>query len=93
MTEDNNQKDAQVIRIVREDKTTPNKPESDIPQHNYRIVDITGKEYDAFGFLLFTSQHVAIMRDSGEGALPILVFGLDKVQYAKILEDQPELPW
>lgn len=63
--------------------------ESDnIPQHSYVIVNHDGEEFSADGFLLFTSQHVAIMRDNGTGALPVLVVPLSEVKFAEIVEDE-----
>lgn len=62
--------------------------QADIPQNAYVIVDINGDDHFAEGFLLFTSQHIAIMRDTGSGALPILVMPLDKVFSAELLEDE-----
>lgn len=71
--------------------------EDDIPQHNYMIETITGNQVGAKGFLVFTPQHIAIMRNLPEGALPVLVVPLDKVAYTKIVEimdaDNPELPF
>lgn len=73
------------------EQATPTQPaQSDIPQNVYVIVDINGDEHFAEGFLLFTSQHIAIMRDTGSGALPILVMPLDKVFSAELLEDDSD---
>lgn len=63
---------------------------SGIPQNAYVITDINNCEHFAEGFLLFTSQHIAIMRDTGAGALPVLVMPLDKVFSAELLEDDSE---
>jgi hypothetical protein len=88
-TEDN------VIRIIASNDEPAVAPESTIPQYEYEIVHFDGSSSKAHGFLLFTSQHVAVMRDNGEGAIPVLVYPLDKVKYATIVEDNQadELPF
>lgn len=66
--------------------------EDDVPQHLYEILDHDGMLHSAHGFLIFTPQHVAIMRNLDQGALPVLIFPLEHVKYAKISEQQ-ELPF
>ena len=63
--------------------------QDDIPQNAYLIVDRRGEEHYAEGFLLFTSQHIAVMKDigNGQGAIPILVLPLDQVNFAELLEE------
>lgn len=82
-------KDKNVFRImdggVKEGPATQPAEET-IPQNPYRITTVNGKEYYAEGFLLFTAQHVAVMRDTGEGALPILVVPLGMVDNAQIVD-------
>lgn len=74
-----------IVSLVPPDK-------QDIPESEYVIVthadanNPEGREYFATGFLLFTSHHVAIMRDTGLGALPILVVPLANVLMAEIVE-------
>lgn len=68
--------------------TGPQESDTDgIPTNEYVIEDINGNLHYAEGFLLFTSHHVAVMRDIGAGALPILVMPLDKVFAAELVED------
>lgn len=81
-----------VIRIVSSNDDETVNPT--IPQYEYRLNFTNGEYAQAFGFLVFTSQHVAIMRDNGEGAIPILVSPLGTVQYANIVEEtNEELPF
>lgn len=72
-----------VIRIVSSNEDTT---ANTIPQSDYRLNFVNGEFAQAYGFLVFTSQHVAIMRDEGTGAIPILVAPLGTVQYANIVE-------
>lgn len=62
-----------------------------IPVNEYVIVTRTDdggtEEHYAEGFLLFTSQHIAVMRDTGAGALPVLVVPLTQVLLAQLVED------
>lgn len=76
-----------IIRIVTSNEDTAG-TESTIPQSDYRLNFVNGEFAQAYGFLVFTSQHVAIMRDDGTGAIPILVAPLGTVQYANIVEEQ-----
>lgn len=78
-----------VFRLV-----TGGKPEegpqpgvASIPQNTYAIIDREGNDYYAEGFALFTSQHIAIMRDTGGGAIPILIMPLDQVRIVELVED------
>lgn len=68
-----------------------------IPETEYVIVTKDNTEYFATGFLLFTSQHIAVMRDTGAGALPILVVPLTEVKMAEIVEidedEEDEIPF
>lgn len=87
--------DKNVFRILdggKERNVTAIVPDSDsIPQNPYVITDVDGEEYYADGFLLFTSQHMAVMRDNAAGALPILVVPLHRVKSAELVEDDEEL--
>jgi hypothetical protein len=58
------------------------------PVNEYVIIDKDGQEHFAEGFLIFTSQHVAIMRDAPDGALPVLVMPLSDVKRAELVEDE-----
>lgn len=70
-------------------------PEETIPMNPYEIITINDERLYAEGFLLFTSQHIAVMRDNGSGALPVLVVPLNMVKYAELCEvdDESELPF
>lgn len=61
--------------------------ESSIPINDYVLTDVDNQELYATGFLVFTSQHVAVMRDYGKGAIPVLVVPLDRTKYAELVED------
>lgn len=95
MTKDNTPDENNVIRIVRAENPANDVPQVDegIPTNTYRIVNIQNEEQIATGFLLFTSQHVAVMRDDGKGAIPVLVLPLNMCKFAELMPDQPELPW
>ncbi len=63
-----------------------------VPQSEYVIIDRKGNEHFADGFALFTSQHVAIMRDNGMGgAIPVFIMPLDQVLYCELIEDDDEV--
>lgn len=64
-----------------------------VPVNNYEIKDIDGEIHAAEGFLIFTPQHVAIMRPLDEGALPLVILPLSFVKYARLAQaEQLELP-
>ena len=67
---------------------SPAKEVDTIPQHVYLVTDVRGDERYAEGFLIFTSQHVAIMQDRGQGAIPVLLLPLDQVQTVELVEDE-----
>lgn len=71
------------------------KEEDTLPVYDYIIVDFDGNEFPGAGFLIFTSAHVAIMKDNGSGAIPIVVVPLDRVKVAALASnlDQAELPF
>lgn len=68
---------------VEEDK-------NEIPVNDYVIVDVDHQEFYATGFLVFTPHHLAIMRDFGVGAIPVLVMPIGRVAAAEIYEDDDE---
>lgn len=83
-----------VIHIVRNDNEAKGAAETTIPMNKYKITDINSEQKTAVGFLVFTSQHVAIMKDTGDGAIPVLVYPLERVAFAEAVDDdQHELPW
>lgn len=68
-----------------------NTQEADKPSQSYYIQDIDGEEFVRDGFCVFTSQHVAIMRDQQDGsATPILVIPLARVKIVDLIEDDGE---
>lgn len=62
--------------------------EPNIPVNAYVVTDIDDNEFFGTGFMIFTSQHVAIMRDDGNGAIPVLVVPIARVKAAEIFEDE-----
>lgn len=62
------------------------KDPTEVPQHQYVLVDIDNEEFTEFGFLIFTAQHIAVMREKGEGAAPVLVMPLHRNKVAYIDE-------
>ena len=67
---------------------SPTEPEEKkISEHTYAILDINGQEWLTSGFLIFTSHHVAIMRETDEGAVPVFVMPLDRVCVAEMVPE------
>lgn len=66
-------------------QTTPT-----VPTNTYAIEDVDGNEYLYEGFLIFTVQHVAVMRNEGDGAIPVFVMPLHRLKIAEIVEDGDE---
>lgn len=64
-----------------------------IPTNDYVVVDVDDNEWTAHGFLIFTPHHLAIMRDEGKGAIPVLVMPILRVKAAGLddRDDQPSL--
>lgn len=60
---------------------------------NYRIEDIEGNIFEGEGFLVFTTQHVAIMTDTPLGSIPVVVVPLFRVKVAELMEDNEEVPF
>lgn len=69
---------------------TKGEDDSKLPVNRYYITNIDGQEYPAEGFLIFTSQHVAVMRDFGDGAIPVLVMPLSQLKVTELVEDDNE---
>lgn len=80
--------DDKIVSLVPEAK-------QEVPESNYVVTTMNGEELYASGFLLFTSHHIAVMRDTGMGALPVLVVPLNMVHSAELVEDDDldELPF
>lgn len=64
--------------------------ENVLPVNEYSLITMENEEYQATGFLIFTPQHVAVMRDDGKGAIPILVMPLISLRVAELIEDDDE---
>ena len=65
--------------------------EDKIPHNDYVVIDNDDNEFDINGFLIFTPHHAAIMRDTGKGAIPVLVVPLNNVQAAFLDDDEDEV--
>jgi hypothetical protein len=91
MSDDTEDTKKNVFKILDGGKpqVTP-EPTPEISENDYVIVDTSGNEHYATGFLLFTSHHVAIMREQGNGAIPVLVMPLSQVQVAELDEDDDD---
>lgn len=59
-----------------------------LPQNDYTIITEDDLEFDATGFLIFTTHHLAIMQDAGngKGAIPVLVFPFHRIKFAGLSE-------
>jgi hypothetical protein len=69
----------------------PGSKEQSIPESPYVIVDNEDIEHYGNGFLIFTSHHIAIMKElPGLGALPIALVPIGNVKYAERLEDDED---
>lgn len=91
MNENETTTDAKVFNLIQGGaQSGPAEVTQTIPQNEYTIVDREGNQYYAEGFALFTSQHIAIMRDTGAGALPILIMPLDRVHVVELIDDIDE---
>ncbi len=62
--------------------------ENTLPVNDYCLIDMTGEEFFGTGFLIFTSHHVAIMRDNGDGAVPVTMMPLANLKVAEIVEEE-----
>lgn len=68
------------------------KPEDEkLPTGPYTIVDIDGIEWYATGFCIFTTSHIAIMKETPQGATPILVVPLNRVRAVFADDEEPQL--
>jgi len=85
MDNDNNN----IFTLVAQANSQEAKPS--IPEYDYEILNRDGQSFIHRGFMLFTSQHIAIMRETDVGALPIFVIPLDQVAFAEIIEDDEEV--
>lgn len=82
--DDEKETENNVFRIVSNKDTQPETNE--LPVNTYRLIDINGYSEDWVGFLVFTSQHVAVMREQGSGAIPLAVMPLNMLHRAVIVE-------
>lgn len=64
--------------------------EDEFPVNEYEILDIDDEVFNALGFAVFTSHHIAIMRDEGSGPLPILILPLHRVKVCQLVNPLTE---
>jgi hypothetical protein len=58
----------------------------------YAIMTTDNVEYVREGFLIFTAQHVAVMRElSDNNSIPILVLPLNQVKVVDLIEDDESM--
>lgn len=80
---DNNNND----NVFRLGAVQGGKDTDSIPEDNYVVTDIDGMEFYATGFMIFTPHHLAIMKDEGRGAIPVLVVPIGRVRAAELSEE------
>ena len=56
------------------------------PSHPYSIEDIEGNIYSAEGYLIFTSQHVCVMENVEDGAIPAIMIPLHRLKVVELVE-------
>lgn len=79
------------FRTIQGDKQDePAEAEATIPENDYVINTLSGASFGETGFLIFTPHHAAVMRDTGKGAIPVLVVPLTNVE-AAFLDDEDEV--
>lgn len=71
----------------------PKSEEEKLPTAHYTIEDIEGEFFSEVGFCIFTTSHVAIMKETPQGATPVLIVPLHRVKAAYIDDEQPNLPF
>lgn len=64
--------------------------EDTLPANEYLIVDINGEEFYNIGFLLFTTQHVAVMEDRGKHTVPVFLMPLDRLAFVQLVSDDED---
>lgn len=81
------QENKNIFSIVKGGATE--EQDDNLPVNSYVIVDVDNEEYFGSGFLVFTSQHVAVMQETDKGAIPTLVVPLHRVKVTElIVEDE-----
>lgn len=95
---DDNEDNIVKFGAIQGGKTETPAKEDDLPQNTYAITDVDGVTVFCDGFLVFTSHHIAVMKDLGDkGAIPAMVFPLSMVKCAELVEpgedDTEELPF
>ena len=81
MTDDTN-----IFKVIQGGGTEPKNDK--FKANDYQILDIDDEVFSAMGFAIFTSQHVAIMRDDGDGPAPVLIVPLGRVKAVKMIDEE-----
>lgn len=73
------------------------KPQEErLPTADYTVEDIDHNLFHEHGFCIFTTSHIAIMKETPQGATPVLIVPLHRTLAAYIDEDDrvtTELPF
>jgi hypothetical protein len=78
-------------REEREANEVPaGKDNNPFPVDDYVVVDIDNQEWYGTGFLVFTPDHVAIMKSGEKMAIPSLVMPIGRVKAAFLEEEASE---
>lgn len=62
--------------------------EPEVPSNQYVIIDVDREEYYHEGFLLFTSQHVAIMQERKGNTVPVFMMPLNMLRVVEIVDEE-----
>lgn len=75
------------VKKMREEEKKANK----VPTFTYVLINHDGEEFVDEGYLIFTAQHVAVMRDLGDiGSVPATVMPLTEVKIVQVVNDDEE---
>lgn len=62
--------------------------EKEFPTNPYVIVDIDDHEWEFDGYLIFTSQHIAIMEEGDEnGPVTAFMMPIGRLKFVSLIED------
>lgn len=86
---DDQEENKNIFRLVSNNDNVTEEPQSEtLPVNRYVFVDHERNEVGEYeGFLVFTAQHVAVMREQDQGAIPVAVMPLANLFIAELVED------
>lgn len=70
--------------------------EPKLPNNDYLVVDINNEEFDVNGFLVFTTHHIAVMKEVDGNSIPSFVLPLHRLDHVELIDDEgvdTELPF